>query len=194
MIWWKIRQLIQKYSQFINFPIYLWGSKLQDSNNLAKKQIHLSHLKLQKGLLSSQDVLALDTLLNTVTDEARFKISWHDYGWTEIYEFSRNHASYDLYSVHGSSVFWNVWQPLKKEGGAQVIYLAAFLPEVDERRRNVLLLQSLITKTTHNSVDKRYSSKMVNTINNYTFLVSWSLWINESSSVIYFCQNLISIE
>ena len=45
---------------------------------------------------------------------------------------------------------------MKKEGGAQVIYLTAFLPEVDERRRNVLLLQSLITKTTHNSVDKRY--------------------------------------
>ena len=90
-----IRSSLYKSPEYLSSII---RTKLQDSNNLAKKQIHLSHLKLQKGLLSSQDVLALDTLLNTVTDEARFKISysWHDYGWTEIYEFRRNHASYDL--------------------------------------------------------------------------------------------------
>ena len=71
-----IRSSLYKSPEYLSSVI---RTKLQDSNNLAKKQIHLSHLKLQKGLLSSQDVLALDTLLNTVTDEARFKMSqkWH---------------------------------------------------------------------------------------------------------------------
>ena len=68
-----IRSSLYKSPEYLSSVI---RTKLQDSNNLAKKQIHLSHLKLQKGLLSSQDVLALDTLLNTVTDEARFKISY----------------------------------------------------------------------------------------------------------------------
>ena len=67
-----IRSSLYKSPEYLSSVI---RTKLQDSNNLAKKQIHLSHLKLQKGLLSSQDVLALDTLLNTVTDEARFKIT-----------------------------------------------------------------------------------------------------------------------
>ena len=67
-----IRSSLYKSPEYLSSVI---RTKLQDSNNLAKKQIHLSHLKLQKGLLSSQDVLALDTLLNTVTDEARFKMS-----------------------------------------------------------------------------------------------------------------------
>ena len=67
-----IRSSLYKSPEYLSSVI---RTKLQDSNNLAKKQIHLSHLKLQKGLLSSQDVLALDTLLNTVTDEERFKIS-----------------------------------------------------------------------------------------------------------------------
>ena len=68
-----IRSSLYKSPEYLSSVI---RTKLQDSNNLAKKQIHLSHLKLQKGLLSSQDVLALDTLLNTVTDEARFKNSY----------------------------------------------------------------------------------------------------------------------
>ena len=66
-----IRSSLYKSPEYLSSVI---RTKLQDSNNLAKKQIHLSHLKLQKGLLSSQDVLALDTLLNIVTDEARFKL------------------------------------------------------------------------------------------------------------------------
>ena len=68
-----IRSSLYKSPEYLSSVI---RTKLQDSNHLAKKQIHLSHLKLQKGLLSSQDVLALDTLLNTVTDEGRFKISY----------------------------------------------------------------------------------------------------------------------
>ena len=100
-----IRSSLYKSPEYLSSVI---RTKLQDSNHLAKKQIHLSHLKLQKGLLSSQDVLALDTLLNTVTDEARFKISYsqNHFDWIEILQFSRNYGPW-IYSVHGSSVFWN---------------------------------------------------------------------------------------
>lgn len=85
-----IRSSLYKSPEYLSSVI---RTKLQDSNNLAKKQIHLSHLKLQKGLLSSQDVLALDTLLNTVTDEARFKIIvgtiMAELKYTMLYKYTR---------------------------------------------------------------------------------------------------------
>ena len=45
---------------------------------------------------------------------------------------------------------------LKNEGGAQLLYLTANLPEVDERRRNILLLQSLANERQKRPTDLRY--------------------------------------
>ena len=90
--------------------------KLQNVNELAKKQICLSHMKLQNQTLRPTDLLKLDSLLSSVTDES-----------------------------------------IKGEGGAQLLFLLANLPEIDERRRNILLLQSLTKATIQKSSDIRYT-------------------------------------
>ena len=62
-----IKSILYKSSTWLETVI---SAKLQGQNELAKKQIFLSHMKLNNQTLRSADLLKLDNLLSVATDES----------------------------------------------------------------------------------------------------------------------------